>query len=201
MIGDEALDLLGRMASLLDRLAIPYLVGGSVASTLFGEPRGTRDVDLVIELRLDQVAILAAALEPEFYVSQSAMREAVQDRRSFNAVDPNSGMKIDFFVRGDSEFDREEFRRRRRETLVPGEPETVWVKTPEDSILRKLLWFRDGMGVSSAQWRDVIGILATRRDLLDDRHLEAWSARLGLTELLARAREEANRSTRGGPPG
>ena len=191
MIGDEALDLLGRIASLLDRLAIPYLVGGSVASTLFGEPRGTRDVDLVIELRADQIEPLASALEPDYYVSRSAMAEAVRDRRSFNAVDPNSGMKIDFFVRGDSDFDREEFARRRREALVPGEPATVWVKTPEDSVLRKLLWFRDGMGVSSAQWRDVIGILATRRDRLDHVHLDLWATRLGLVELLQRAREES----------
>ena len=191
MIGDEALGLLTRVAATLDRLGIPYLVGGSVASTLFGEPRGTRDVDLVIELVEPGIPALAAALEPDFYVSRSAMVEAVRDRRSFNAVDPNTAMKVDFFVRGDSDFDREEFSRRRLEHIVPGEPARVWVKTPEDSVLRKLLWYRDGQGASDQQWRDVVGLLSMRAGRLDEPYLNMWAARLGLAEQLARARTEA----------
>ncbi|MEO5616352.1 MAG: hypothetical protein ABIS67_01150 [Candidatus Eisenbacteria bacterium] len=193
MIGDEALGLLTRVAATLDDLGIPYLVGGSVASTLFGEPRGTRDVDLVIELTQQEIPALAAALEPGFYVSRSAMIEAVRDRRSFNAVDPESGMKVDFFVCGESPFDREEFSRRRLEPIVPGEPERVWVKTPEDSVLRKLLWYRDGQGASDQQWRDVLGLLATRAGRLDEAYLDTWAQRLALTELLERARVEAAR--------
>jgi len=193
MIGDEALGLLSRVAAILDRLGIPYLVGGSVASTLFGEPRGTRDVDLVVELKETGITALAEALDADFYVSRSAMVEAVRDRRSFNAVDPVTGMKVDFFVRGDGAFDREEFARRRLEAVVPGEPARVWVKTPEDSVLRKLLWYRDGSGVSDQQWRDVVGLLAARAGLIDEAYLDRWAGQLALTDLLEKAREAATR--------
>jgi hypothetical protein len=191
MLGDDALSLIGRVVRILDRLEIPYLIGGSIASTLFGEPRGTRDVDLVIELGPARIEPLARALEGTFYVSREAMKEAVADRRSFNAIELDSGMKADLFVRGDSEFDRSEFSRRRLEAIVPGELTRLWIKSPEDSILRKLLWHRDGLGASSQQWRDVLGILATRGDRLDDAYLNLWAAKLDLVDSLAKAREEA----------
>lgn len=193
MIADEALGLLTKIAALLDRLGVPYLVGGSIASTLFGEPRGTRDVDLVIELAHEGIEPLARALGADFYVSLSAMIEAVRDRRSFSAVDPVTGLKVDFFVKGDSDFDREEFARRRLESIVPGEPASVWVKTPEDSILRKLLWFRDSLGVADVQWRDVVGLLAMRNRQLDAAYLDTWGTRLGLSDLMHKARNDATR--------
>ena len=193
MRGNEVFELVARVAAILDRLDIPYLVGGSVASAFFGEPRGTLDVDLVIELRAEGIEALATALEPGFYVSREAMSEAVNDRRSFNAVELGGAMKVDFFVRGESDFDREEFSRRRLEPIVLGEPARVWVKTPEDSVLRKLLWFRDGQGASDQQWRDVVGLLATRAGKLDEGHLDSWATRLGLAELLQKARGEAAR--------
>jgi hypothetical protein len=147
----HAVEILREVAGLLDSLGIPYVVGGSVASSLHGEPRFTRDADVVIELAEHQLAPLARALEPRFYVSLDAMREALRSRQSFNAIQPESGFKIDFFALGSSPFDLEEFRRRIPGPASAPEQAALMYKTPEDTILRKLQWFRMGGEVSEHQ--------------------------------------------------
>ena len=187
----DPLRLLREVAAVLDRLGLPYCVGGSWAAGLFGEPRMTRDLDLIVPLEAGAVEELAAALEPRFYVNRDAMLEAVRERRAFNAIDPESGLKVDFFVRGDSPFDHEEFRRRRAESFDEQGEIRLQVKSPEDSVLRKLLCYREGGSVSEQQWRDVLGILSVSAGTLDEAHLDHWAGELGLTDLLARARAEA----------
>jgi len=100
--------------------------------------------------------------------------------------------KLDFFVLGDGAFDREEFRRRVPMSIESGHP-ALYFKTPEDTILRKLLWFRDGGGTSEQQWRDVLGVIALQRGSLDDAYLDDWAGRLGIADLLNRARNQAPR--------
>lgn len=187
------LDLLREIAALLDELSLPWCLGGSLASALYGEPRATRDIDLIVVLNNADAARLANRLVPRFYVSSDAMREAIASSRSFNIVDPDSGFKIDVFVRGSTPFDREEFARR---TMLEVDSESglrIPVKTPEDSILRKLLWYRDGGAVSEQQWRDVVGLLAANAGGLDLAYIDRWARILDLEELLARASREALR--------
>lgn len=185
-----AIELLRDVSRRLDSLSIPHLVGGSFAASLHGEPRTSVDLDLVIELRMEDIGDLASEFVQDFYSSREAMEEAVRDRRSFNLIHLASAWKLDFFVRGDSEFDLEEFRRRVAVSLgIP--PFEIMVKSAEDSILRKLQWFRDGGEVAELQWRDVVGILRHQRGALDERHLDRWAGLLGLSDLLARARREA----------
>jgi len=114
MPGDAA-DLLRDEAAILDSQGIGYVVGGSIASSVHGEARYTRDVEIVVELSADRLEPLANALQPRFYVSLDAMKEALRARDSFNAIDPESGLKVDFFILGRSAFDLEEFRRGMRE--------------------------------------------------------------------------------------
>lgn len=189
MTEDHPVALIRDVAARLDRLGIDYLVGGSIAASLHGELRVTQDVDLVVELDPDRANHLVRALEPDFYASREAAQEAVRDRRAFNAVHVESGWKVDFFVRGDAPFDLEEFRRRTRLDLGDGGPPLI-VKTPEDSVLRKLEWFRSGGGVSELQWRDVVGLLR-HAGTLDAPYLDRWAAELGVVDLLAKARREA----------
>jgi hypothetical protein len=183
--------LLSRIVRLLDQLGIPYHVGGSVASSWYGHPRSTADLDVVIEADEARLHALAKALQPEYYVSPEAMSEALTQQRSFNAIALDGPFKIDFFIRGDRPFDREEFRRARPLQVESPERVTVRLKSPEDLILRKLEWLQLGGAVSDHQWRDVIGVLGAMRGRLDDGYMDRWAAELGLSTLLSRARQEA----------
>jgi hypothetical protein len=95
--------------------------------------------------------------------------------------------KIDFFGRGYEPFDESESSRRRA-TTVTKSGESLIVKSPEDTVLRKLLWFREGGEVSEKQWRDIVSVLQISGDRMDEGYLATWAARLHLNELLERAR-------------
>lgn len=182
------------VTELLDRVGIPYVIGGSFASSLHGEPRSTNDVDLVVDLRDDQIAALIVGLRGEYYVDEDAVDEAVASSGSFNIIHMSTAVKIDVFVAGEDAFDRERLARRQllRIPAAVGKDATVFVDTAEDTILRKLEWFRRGGEVSERQWRDVLGILRTQAARLDDTRLLAWAGRLGVSDLLDRAMREAD---------
>lgn len=191
---NEAFEFMTALQSHFEQVGVSFCLGGSWASTLDGTPRQTLDVDFIVELDESRISSLVAAITGAgWYVSESAMREAVRDRRSFNIIAPLLGLKADCFVRGDAPFDREEFARRATRRLSQDSPLTLPVKSAEDSVLRKLLWFRETGETSERQWRDVLGILVVRAGALDEAYLDRWGATLALTELLARARTEAAR--------
>ena len=190
---NEALNLLSRLQRVLDQTRIPYCLGGSWATTVHGQPRQTLNIDLIVAMREQDIEPLIAALPSDLYISRDAVREAVATNRSFSIIDPASAMKADCFVRGVTPFDLEEFARRQVRKLSTESGMTVPVKSPEDSVLRKLMWFRNGGGVSENQWRDVLGVLAVNAEALDDAYLDRWAAGLGIADLLARARGEASR--------
>lgn len=183
-------EVLQRVVNLLDSLRIPYAVGGSYASSIYGVARFTRDVDLVVDLAPEEVETLAAGLSPEFYVDQEAMRQAVRACDTFNAIQPEIGFKVDFFILGRSAFDRQSFGRRRAAALEESGA-SIFFYAPEDMVLRKLEWYRKGGEVSEQQWRDVIGILLVQRDRLDTAYLKTWAAPLGVSDLLERVTSEA----------
>ena len=178
------------VAELLERLGIPYHVGGSIASSAHGMYRASADIDVVIDPTSDQLDALAHALEPGFYVSRSAMAEALSSRSTFNAIHDETSFKIDFFIKGTTPFDAEELRRSIRQEVGGERGHAVLLKSPEDTVLRKLEWFRRGGEVSERQWQDVLSILAAARGQLDEAHLERWALELGIADLLNRARRE-----------
>jgi len=184
------LELGARVAGLLERLGIPYLIGGSVASSLHGEPRATLDVDIVVHLDRDRVEVLVQALESEFYVDPHSVREAADLGRHFNAIHRQSYLKVDLYARPRSGFFAEEIRRAR--PLPLGDPPAGFarVATPEDTILQKLRWYRDGNEVSDRQWRDVLGVVKVVGASLDRDHLDRWARELGVEDLLARALDQ-----------
>jgi len=183
------LDLLGHVASILDGLAIPYALGGSLASSLFGEPRSTADVDIAVRLNADRSNDLLASFDTEFYVPTEAAHEAVTAHSSFNVLDTTSGLKVDLFVLGDGALDTMQIERR-IEVAITGIDRPIWVTSPEVQVLRKLDWFVREGGTSDRQWRDVISILRITTDL--DRTFLAEAARtLGLDTMLADALGQA----------
>src|SRR5256884_1957086 len=137
------------------------MIGGSQAAVYYGEPRFTRDVDVVAGRGPPQIrALLARFPAPDFYVSGEAAREAGEPRGQFNIIHPASGLKIDIFVNRDTPYDRLRLERRRRLPLVPGRD--AWFARAEDVILYKLIYYRDGQ--SELHLRDVIGILRVSGD-------------------------------------
>ena len=173
-------ELLRYVVEALEDVEIPYMIGGSQAAVYYGEPRFTRDVDVVAGLGPAQIpALLARFPAPDFSVSDEAAREAVETRGQFNIIHPASGLKIDVFVSRDTPYDRLRLERRRRLPLVPGRD--AWFARAEDVIPYKLIYYRDGQ--SDLHLRDVIGILRVSGDEVDSRYITEWAERLGLGSL------------------
>lgn len=182
----DALDIALRVARALEAVGAEYFVGGSVASSLQGDPRSTNDIDFVISLPLGRVAALCAELGPDFEIDPEQLSEAVRRASSANAFYLPLVTKIDFFGRGYEPYDEAEFSRRMpRQVRTSGE--TLVIKTPEDTVLRKLLWYRAGGEVSDKQWRDIVSVLRVSRAQIDRAYLETWAVRLGVATLLERA--------------
>jgi hypothetical protein len=190
-VAEGPLEITLRVAAILDDLAIPYVLGGSMASSLMGEPRATADVDFAIRLYDEGVSALVAAVESEFYISEEAARSAVRRHGSFNLVHLESVQKIDLFVLGEGLLDRHQLAGRVRVVVTEDPRRELWVGSAEDQILRKLAWYRAGGEVSDRQWRDVVGILSVQGDRLDRERLHRLAGELDLDGLLQRAVSEA----------
>lgn len=176
----------------LEELGIPYLIGGSLASIIHGEPRLTNDVDLVAGIKEEQVPQLVAALEKDFYVDDMAIRRAIRERKSFNLLYLETMYKVDVFISRGDEWSREQMRLREGKRLVEDDDSSVrQISNPETTVLQKLWWFREGNEVSDQQWRDVRGILKVQAGKLDFNYLERWAAKLGISDLLEKALDDA----------
>ncbi len=180
------LDLVRQVTQILADLEIPYALGGSLASSLFGEPRSTVDVDIAIRLAADRQAAPLQRTTAEFYVPIDAARAAMRAHSSFNLVDTVSALKVDLFVLGDGLLDRMQIHRRIK-VAIPGAADGIWVTSPEDQVLRKLEWYRSGGAVSDRQWRDVIGILRNQAGDLEVEYMTDTARELGLDDLLSDA--------------
>jgi len=188
---EEGFQVVLEVARVLDRLGVPYAVGGSLASSLHGIPRSSQDGDLVADLRAEHVQPFTAAIANLFYVSPERVLQAVQHRSSFNIVHLKTAIKVDIFVLSSEPLSLQEMARR-QVLPVPGEPgTTLYVASAEDTVLQKLLWYRKGNMVSDRQWNDILGVLKVQRADLDFNYLKEWAAQTGVDDLLKKALEEA----------
>lgn len=183
-------DLLRRLVSALEKAGVPYLITGSTATMFYGEPRFTNDIDVIVQLREEHLSrLLAAFPDEEFYVSEEAARRALATGGQFNVIHPRSGLKVDLIMAATTPFDRSRFERGRR--LHPASDYDAVFAAPEDVILKKLLFYREGG--SDKHLRDVAGVLKISGDLIDFDYLDAWAERLGVADLWRRVRERAGR--------
>ncbi len=182
----ELQGLLARLVRLLDDAGVPFMIAGSFASSAHGMPRTTQDVDIVIDPPTPEaLEALVRAMPPEtYYVDPDAARDALRRRTMFNAIDQASGWKVDFILRKDRAFSREEFSRRVQVSLLGV---SVHAATAEDTIIAKVEWSAQAGG-SERQRRDIAGILATTGDQLDIAYVERWVRELGLEDEWHRAR-------------
>jgi hypothetical protein len=175
----------------LERLNVIYAVGGSLASSLHGVMRSTLDVDIVADMRLEHIQPLVAALSKEFYADDEMMRDAIEQHSSFNLIHYETAFKVDIFIRKLRPFDQMQLERRRISVITTDPEQSVYVTSPEDTILAKLEWYRLGGEVSERQWRDILGILKTRAGELDLDYLYQWATALKVSDLLERVLKDA----------
>jgi len=181
-------ELLSHVVRILDDLGIDYMVTGSVASSMQGEPRSTHDIDLVVALTESGADKLFDAFpESEYYLSRQAIQEAVQQRRMFNLLELASGDKVDFWILTDEPFDGSRFARKRIEEAGGSQ---LKVSTPEDTILAKLRWAQE-CGGSEKQFTDALRVYEIQQPALDLDYLDDWSRRLGISALWERLKAEA----------
>ncbi|MFT7599835.1 MAG: hypothetical protein ACI8TP_002771 [Acidimicrobiales bacterium] len=173
-------DLLARVVTALDVAGIPHMVTGSFASTFHGEPRMTRDIDLVIDPDTTTIALFVEQFEPEaFYIDNAA---ATASRDMFNVIDVTTGWKVDLIIRKDRPFSLEEFGRR-IPVVISGV--ATFVASVEDTILSKLEWSKTSG--SEQQLRDVNAMIQIQRPALDLDYLQRWATELGTVKQLQEA--------------
>lgn len=184
--------LLTRIVEALDGAGIPYMLTGSLASSLQGEPRASHDIDLVIDIAPDDAARVTQALSaPAVYLDEHAVSDAARRRTMFNLIDSVSGDKADFWLLTDDPFDLERFARRLRTTALGLE---LSVSTPEDTILMKLRWSAKAGG-SEKQVNDALGVYGFQSDVLDEAYLGKWAEILGVSAALAEIRSRRSAET------
>lgn len=191
----DPIDVALKVGAAVESVGGSYFVGGSLASSLQGDPRATNDIDVVVEMPIGKLDAFREALGPDFEVDLDPLRYALLHGGCSNIFYLPAVTKIDLFGVGATAFDETEFSRR-RPIGVRASGETLLLKSPEDTVLRKLLWHREGGGVSERQWRDLVSVLRVNGTTLDRGYLASWATRLGLTESLARAMLDAGWSRR-----
>jgi len=190
----ESIRLVLRVAEILETLAVDYLVGGSVASSILGEPRATLDVDLVADLQIFHVGLLLEAMTGEFYIDEMMVTEAINCCSSFNVIHLDTMIKVDIFILSQEPLAQLEMQRRQQLVITQNPERSAWFASAEDIILQKLIWYRLGNQISDRQWRDVLGVLKVQNQKLDFNYLKQWGERLNLVGLIAQALQEAGLS-------
>ena len=184
--------VLSEVVRVLEQEGITYVLVGSMASSIHGMYRSTMDIDFLADIKPGQVLPLLKALESSFYVDESAVRRAVSEQRSFNAIHFESVFKVDIFIPKADDFAHKQLEHRELKQIDPTSDQKVYVATAEDTILAKLRWYRVGGEVSTNQWSDVVGVLGASEGGLDMAYLQEWADKLGVRDLLEQALAEVS---------
>lgn len=154
---NEPVEVTLKVTDIFEKIGVPYLIGGSLASTLYGMVRTTQDSDIVAEMRLAHLKPFVSALQDEFYVENDMIAEAIQHNSSFNIIHRESMFKVDVFIPRRRPFLQSQLARAQIQTFTFETEVSAKFASPEDTILAKLEWYRMGGEVSERQWRDVLG--------------------------------------------
>ncbi len=178
----DELKVLALLHQRLEDNDIAYMITGSIAANFYTIPRMTRDIDIVIELKITDVDKVVKAFEKDFYVDMHMITEAIHEHGMFNMIHNETLVKIDFIVRKAEAYRQEEFNRRRQITIAGSK---MWILSVEDLILSKLYWAQDNL--SERQLNDVQNLLnsAQTRDVT---YLEKWISNLGLAAVYNRVK-------------
>jgi hypothetical protein len=168
------------VVQVLNRLNVPYMLTGSVASSFYGEPRSTHDIDfVVIIVPTDTERLLESFDKNRYYISEENIREALTHGSSFNLIDSNTGLKADFWPLKYDAYHQTCFERRIKHTIFGNEAS---IATPEDLILTKLEWCKLSGG-NQIQYKDALGIYEMQKRNLDLEYIHKWSEHLHVKDL------------------
>jgi predicted nucleotidyltransferase len=179
-------DLFRRIATLFERAAVPYMLIGSFAGSVYGMHRGSPDIDFIIAADEQSIRNLLELL-PEYDFSSNVETGLQSTSRSmFTLIDNRTGMKIDFIFQKRASLSHEQFQRRKC-ALVGGVK--FYIAAPEDVVLSTMQWAK--IGTLHRQIEDVEGILKVQNDQLDLSYIEKWVAEFGLLSQWNEARRLA----------
>jgi len=169
------IETLIKVAKVLDELKIPYYVSGGYAVSIYGRPRFTADLDIVIKMVPVQTDEFSGHMETLFskgYVDREQINNAFKEIGEFNVIDPESGLKIDFFIAQKGDFEEECFKKTKRKDVGY----KVKFISPENLIISKLLWYKDSG--STRHLEDIESVLSNSN--IDKKYLDSWIKKLGL---------------------
>ncbi len=187
---NEPVEVTLKVTGVFERLGVPYLIGGSLASTLYGTVRTTQDSDIVAEMQMEHLPTFISALQDEFYMDEEMIADAIQRNASFNIVHRETFFKVDVFIPTPRPFLKSQLARAQRQTFTFETEASAKFASPEDTILSKLEWYRLGGEASERQWRDILGVLKMRAGEMDLAYLKKWANALNVGDLLERALTE-----------
>jgi hypothetical protein len=198
-------DVLLLVTAALESLGIAYCVGGSFASSTYGEPRATRDVDILVALSANKAARFAALIEPDFFVQLTDIRDAIAlapslrddplHRATCNLVHRSSFFRVDLFISSGRAYELAQLSRRIPQTVALNPERQAYFVSPEDIILIKLDWYRMAQGALDRQWTDVQSVIKTQGNFLDLAYLRHWASQLAIADLLDAALRGASPPT------
>jgi hypothetical protein len=189
---NEPVQVTLQVTSVFESLSVPYFIGGSLASALYGMVRTTLDSDIVAEMRLEHLQPFVSALQAEFYIDEEMIADSIEHHSSFNIIHRETIFKVDVFIPYQRPFLQSQLARAQKQTFSTVPEVSARFSSPEDTILSKLEWFRLGNEVSERQWRDILGVLKTRAGELDLAYLQKWAKDLKVSDLLDRALAESS---------
>lgn len=174
--------LLIKIAKILERLKIPYVVVGGIAVLIWGRPRFTADIDIIVKLqpyKIDDLEKALLELGRAGYIDKEAMKQALERCGEFNFIDGETGVKVDFWIKEEDRLGPPEFKRKKIK-IIKGQ--RVCFISPEDLILSKLEWHQKSQ--SSRHLEDVESILKISGEKLDMKYLKNWAKKLGVVKIL-----------------
>ncbi len=187
MVLGKPLHLTQQIAAQLEELGVRYFVGGSLASSLYGIPRATQDVDIIADIKREHIPKLMAAFCTEFYIDADMIRDALRYQSSFNIIHLGTMFKVDIFILKADKVSQNEMARRQKYKLSESPEQILYLASVEDIIAHKLLWYQMGGGVSERQWNDVLGVIKIQFNMLDHEYLKTAAEAKKVTELLEKA--------------
>jgi hypothetical protein len=173
-------------------IGIRPLIGGSFASSAWGQPRQTHDLDVTVRADSKDVDRIVAAFQMDYVVNQEELREAVENPRwpgGFQLLHYDTTFKIDVFV--SEETDYEQIVSQRAKSVEITEGFDVWYVTAEDIVLMKLRWYDLGNRVSDRQWNDLVQVIEIQGEAFDRDYLLQWAEHFGVKDLALEAFSEA----------